>query len=137
MLSSVSVFPPDAQLVPLFLFLARSVPFAASMTVATWLRLGDLRQIRRVVLREKLRFRNRLYSVVEKLDVEANATVCGQMWTFDDLRGSAVNSLRSQCQQVIVLRLSFASGFDSEISFSRLHSLVMFDFDAFAALGAV
>jgi len=73
---------------------------------------------------------------VDELDVEADATVCGQMWTFDDLRGSAVDSLRSQCQQVIVLRLSFASGFDSEISFSRLHSLVMFDFDAFAALGA-
>merc|ERR1712224_323132 len=75
--------------------------------------------------------------VVEKLDVEADATVCGQMWTSEDLRGScAVFSLRSHCQQVIVLRLCYAFGFDREISFSRLHSLVMLDFDAFAALGA-
>jgi len=74
--------------------------------------------------------------VMEKFDVEAEATVCGQMWTFDDLRGIAVHSLRSQCQQVIVLRLSFAFGFGSEISFSRLHSLVIFDFAAFAAWGA-
>jgi len=85
----MSVFPQDAQLLPLFLFLARSVPVAASMTVVAWLRFGDLRQIRRVVLREKLRFRNRLYQMVQNLDVEADATVCGQMWTCDDLRRSA------------------------------------------------
>jgi hypothetical protein len=73
--------------------------------------------------------------VVEKFDVEAEATVCGQMWTFDDLRGIAVHSLRSQCQQVIVLRLSFAFGFGSEISFSRLHSLVIFRFCCICSIG--
>jgi len=74
---------------------------------------------------------------VEKLAVEAEATLSGQMWTCDDLRDSVANHLCSHCQHVIVLLLSVAFGFVARSVFrARAHSLVIFDFDAFAAFSA-